>query len=39
MTLPTIGITLDSEEPGGYSAFPCYADPIPFNAFIEAARS
>ncbi|PKU26252.1 gamma-glutamyl-gamma-aminobutyrate hydrolase [Telmatospirillum siberiense] len=25
MTFPTIGITLDSEEPGGYSAFPWYA--------------
>ncbi|HXP96087.1 MAG TPA: gamma-glutamyl-gamma-aminobutyrate hydrolase family protein [Telmatospirillum sp.] len=25
MTLPIIGITLDSEEPGGFSAFPWYA--------------
>jgi putative glutamine amidotransferase len=25
MTLPLIGITLDSEEPGGYSKFPWYA--------------
>lgn len=25
MTFPIIGITLDSEEPGGYSAFPWYA--------------
>lgn len=25
MTLPIIGITLDSEEPGGYSALPWYA--------------
>jgi putative glutamine amidotransferase len=25
MTLPIIGITLDSEDPGGYSAFPWYA--------------
>lgn len=25
MTLPVIGITLDSEEPGGYSKFPWYA--------------
>jgi len=25
LSAPTIGITLDSEEPGGYSKFPWYA--------------
>ncbi len=37
MTLPVIGITLDSEEAGGYSAFPWYALRANYCSAVAAA--
>lgn len=37
MTLPLIGITLDSEEPGGYSKFPWYALRQNYSGAVAAA--
>lgn len=37
MTRPVVGITLDSEEPGGYSRFPWYAARRNYAAAVAAA--
>ncbi|MHA1107476.1 MAG: gamma-glutamyl-gamma-aminobutyrate hydrolase family protein [Alphaproteobacteria bacterium] len=37
MTEPLIGITLDSEQPGGYSKFPWYAVRVNYCASVAAA--
>ncbi len=37
MTLPLIGITLDSEQPGGYSKFPWYALRQNYSSAVAAA--